>query len=95
MNYVSKAPLSKFLGTKIGRHLWDSYKVKLVCEEHVIVEVSLNAFVDIDEVEMFKGNEFSSVINNYIVEAYTTIDEVNYIFVIDTTQKEAKHAKNT
>ena len=76
--------LDKFVNTFEGIYLWDGMKVVLVFnKESVFIMNGHGIELDEDQFGIINANteEFSENVKKYYVEGYTTIDEVNYIFI--------------
>jgi len=82
MKQVSMS-LVDFLATDVGSKLWDSVEVRLVLNQETVVILECNYDVIKDSISLFNmaTNEFTTQVDNYKVIGYTTIDEVNYIFI--------------
>ena len=83
--YVQSTPklpsLSEFLTSKAGHQLWDSPEVRLVLYGDIVFILVGNDEVVMDDLALIKNAEFTDVVDNYAVEGYATIAEVNYIFI--------------
>ena len=81
--------LVDFVETEEGRRLWDSQEVRLVLKKETVFVLKMNHYIELDELKLIKQSEFTKQVDKYIVEAFLTIDEVNYIFI-----KEKKRCLN-
>jgi hypothetical protein len=83
--YVRSTPmlpdLKEFLTSKAGHLLWDSPEVRLVLYGDIVFILVGNDEVVMDDLALIKNAEFTDVVDNYAVEGYATIAEVNYIFI--------------
>jgi len=76
-----KQTLPEFLSTPLGTMMWDSQDVKLVLDRKVVFHLQSNDEVKLDTLKLIDEDEFSPVAKSLQVIGYTTIEDVEFIFV--------------
>lgn len=75
--------LVEFLTTDEGHNLFDSLHVQCVVKNEVVLDISLNEYVEIDSLGFINNetNGFTPVIDNYVVEGYAIVNGSNLVFL--------------
>jgi len=85
MTKVQGFTLSEFVATPRGHRLWDSLEVRLIYNATTVFILRGNHDLELDALHLINTDthEFTNAVHEFDVVGFTTIDDVNYIFIKD------------